>query len=117
MDVLKIPFVSKLGITRAPEGAHHLPFDESVQHHLQTVYAGIQFALAETATGYHQSCSLSITYGPVISSDLHFCQIFPTYNKAGDWYIFNAPEPTWICQAFEGSQAPLKSGAFFLAWL
>lgn len=51
MDVLNIPFVSKVGITRTPEGTLQLPFDESVQNHLQTVHASAQFALAENASG------------------------------------------------------------------
>jgi acyl-coenzyme A thioesterase PaaI-like protein len=51
MDVLKIPFVRKVGITRTHEGALQLPFDKSVQNHLQTVHASAQFALAENASG------------------------------------------------------------------
>lgn len=51
MDVTKIPFAEKVGITRNSEGGIELPFDESVHNHLQTVHAAAQYALAETESG------------------------------------------------------------------
>lgn len=51
MDVLAIPFVSKVGIERSSARKLHLPWSDSNQNHLQTVHASAQFALAETASG------------------------------------------------------------------
>ena len=51
MDVVKIPFVEKVGIERQPGGDLGLDFDETVHNHLQTIHASAQFALAETASG------------------------------------------------------------------
>ena len=51
MDVITIPFVEKVGIIRSSQGLLELPFDESIQNHLQTVHASAQFAIAETASG------------------------------------------------------------------
>jgi acyl-coenzyme A thioesterase PaaI-like protein len=51
MDVTEIPFVEKVGITRSTKGLLELPFNETIQNHLQTIHASAQFALAETASG------------------------------------------------------------------
>lgn len=51
MDVLTIPFVEKVGITRTGEGVLELGFDDSIRNHIETIHAGAQFALAETASG------------------------------------------------------------------
>ena len=51
MDVTEIPFVEKVGVTRSTKGLLELPFNETIQNHLQTIHAGAQFALAETASG------------------------------------------------------------------
>ena len=51
MDVTAIPFVAKVGITFTEGGVLTLPFTPDVQNHLQSVHAGAQFALAETASG------------------------------------------------------------------
>ena len=51
MDVTKIPFVKKAGVIKSTKGVLELPFDETVQNHLQTIHASAQFALAETASG------------------------------------------------------------------
>lgn len=51
MDVIKIPFVEKVGIIRQPDGMLELPIDESVHNHLKSIHASAQFALAETASG------------------------------------------------------------------
>lgn len=48
-----IPFVKKIGILLSAEGTLELPFDDSVYNHIQTVHAGAQFVLAETASGGH----------------------------------------------------------------
>jgi len=51
MNVIEIPFVDKVGIQRNTDGKLELPFDQSIQNHLQTIHASAQFALAETASG------------------------------------------------------------------
>jgi acyl-coenzyme A thioesterase PaaI-like protein len=51
MDVIKIPFVEKVGITTSSTGRLELPFDKSIRNHLETIHASAQFALAETASG------------------------------------------------------------------
>jgi len=51
MDVIKIPFVEKVGITQNSQGRLALPFDEANHNHLQTLHASAQFTLAETASG------------------------------------------------------------------
>ncbi|MHC4537412.1 MAG: YiiD C-terminal domain-containing protein [Planctomycetota bacterium] len=51
MDVTTIPFVEKVGIVRSSQGLLELPFNETMQNHLQTIHAGAQYALAETASG------------------------------------------------------------------
>ncbi len=51
MDVLKIPFVEKVGIKRRTDRSIELPFERSVQNHLQSIHASAQFTLAETASG------------------------------------------------------------------
>ena len=51
MDVLKIPFVETVGITKTADGKLELAFKKDVQNHLETVHASAQFTLAETASG------------------------------------------------------------------
>lgn len=51
MDVLTIPFVEKVGITRSSDGILELSFDDSISNHIETIHAGAQFVLAETASG------------------------------------------------------------------
>ena len=51
MDVLKIPFVEKVGLTKRADGQLELAFKEDVQNHLATIHASAQFTLAETASG------------------------------------------------------------------
>jgi acyl-coenzyme A thioesterase PaaI-like protein len=51
MDVTTIPFVEKVGIIRSTQGLLELPFNESIQNHLQTIHASAQFALTETTSG------------------------------------------------------------------
>jgi acyl-coenzyme A thioesterase PaaI-like protein len=51
MDVTTIPFIEIVGVIRSTKGLLELPFNESIQNHLQTIHAGAQFALAETASG------------------------------------------------------------------
>ena len=51
MDVTEIPFVEKIGIIRSTKGVLELPFNQTIQNHLQTIHASAQFALAETASG------------------------------------------------------------------
>lgn len=51
MDVTKIPFIEKVGVTRTEAGGLQLLYIESNLNHLQTIHASAQFALAETASG------------------------------------------------------------------
>lgn len=51
MDVTKIPFVKKVGITQAKDGNLELAFSDEMHNHLATMHASAQFALAETASG------------------------------------------------------------------
>lgn len=51
MDIIEIPFVEKVGITKSGDGKLELPFNKSIQNHLQTIHASAQFSLAETSTG------------------------------------------------------------------
>jgi len=51
MDILIIPFVEKVGIQKRYDGILQLEVDRGVQNHLQSIHAGAQFTLAETASG------------------------------------------------------------------
>ncbi|HFD32863.1 MAG TPA: DUF4442 domain-containing protein [Gammaproteobacteria bacterium] len=51
MDVLEIPFVKKVGITKNKNNDLELPFTTDTHNHLQTMHASAQFTLAETASG------------------------------------------------------------------
>jgi len=51
MNVLEIPFVQKVGLTRHKDGYLILPMDQSNENHIQTVHASAQFTLAETLSG------------------------------------------------------------------
>ena len=51
MDVLKIPFVNKVGLNKNSNGVLELPNEPEIQNHLQSIHAGAQFTLAETASG------------------------------------------------------------------
>jgi len=51
VDVLKIPFVNKVGLKKINDGVLGLRNEPEVQNHLQSIHAGAQFTLAETASG------------------------------------------------------------------
>ena len=51
MDVTKIPFAEHVGIKKNDWGHLELPFDKTVENHLNTIHASAQFTLAETASG------------------------------------------------------------------
>lgn len=51
MDVVKIPFVTKVGLKKNSDGVLELSYEPDVQNHLQSIHAGAQFTLAETASG------------------------------------------------------------------
>ena len=51
MNVLKIPFVDTVGITKRADDQLELEFKKDVQNHLNTIHASAQFTLAETASG------------------------------------------------------------------
>ena len=54
MHVTDLPIHKLLGIKLAPSGSAHvleLPESDTVQNHVGTVHAGVQFALAEACSG------------------------------------------------------------------
>ncbi len=51
MEIKNIPFVAKVGVSQAESGELSLPFERDNKNHLQTLHAGAQFVLAETASG------------------------------------------------------------------
>lgn len=51
MEIVKIPFVQKVGIKKNQQGNLTLGLDESNQNHLQTIHASALFTLAESASG------------------------------------------------------------------
>ncbi len=51
MEIIKIPFIKKIGIQKNQEGKLVLALNSSVQNHLQTIHAGALFTLAESASG------------------------------------------------------------------
>ena len=51
MNVIEIPFVKKVGITKADNNKLELSFASDTQNHLGTMHASAQFTLAETASG------------------------------------------------------------------
>ena len=51
MNVLEIPFVKQVGISKTINNELTLPFTTETHNHLQTMHASAQFTLAETASG------------------------------------------------------------------
>ena len=51
MNVVEIPFVKKVGITKTKNNNLELAFTHDTQNHLETMHASAQFTLAETASG------------------------------------------------------------------
>ena len=51
MDVIEIPFVKKVGITKTKNNELELAFSKENHNHLETMHASAQFTLAETASG------------------------------------------------------------------
>ena len=51
MNIVEIPFVKKVGITKNKNGELELPFTSDTHNHLETMHASAQFTLAETASG------------------------------------------------------------------
>ena len=51
MNVIEIPFVKKVGITKTDNNKLELSFASDTQNHLGTMHACAQFTLAETASG------------------------------------------------------------------
>ena len=51
MDVVEIPFVKKVGITKTKNNELELAFTSDTHNHLETMHASAQFTLAETASG------------------------------------------------------------------
>jgi len=46
VDVLKIPFVNKVGLKKNSNGVIELPNEPEVQNHLQSIHAGAKLTLA-----------------------------------------------------------------------
>ena len=51
MNILEIPFVKKVGITKTKSNELELEFSTDTHNHLETMHASAQFTLAETASG------------------------------------------------------------------
>ncbi len=51
MNILEIPFVELTGACLNSEGLLQQPFAPACQNHLGTMHAGVQFSLAEAASG------------------------------------------------------------------
>ena len=51
MNVVEIPFVKKVGITKTNNNKLELAFSDDNHNHLETIHASAQFTLAETASG------------------------------------------------------------------
>jgi len=51
MNVVEIPFVKKVGITKNKNNNLELAFTPDSYNHLETMHASAQFTLAETASG------------------------------------------------------------------
>ena len=51
MNVVEIPFVNKVGITKTKNDELELAFTTGSHNHLETLHASAQFTLAETASG------------------------------------------------------------------
>lgn len=66
MNVLEIPFVKKVGITKTKNNQLELPFSTDTHNHLQTMHASAQFTLAETASGEYLQTLFPDLVGKVI---------------------------------------------------
>ena len=51
MNIIEIPFVKKVGITKSKNNKLVLAFTTDTHNHLETMHASAQFTLAETASG------------------------------------------------------------------
>jgi len=51
MDITEIPFIKKIGIRRASESTLKLEFKGDIKNHINTIYAGAVFSLAEASSG------------------------------------------------------------------
>lgn len=51
MNIVEIPFVKKVGITKTSNNELELAFTKDSHNHLETMHASAQFTLAETASG------------------------------------------------------------------
>ena len=66
MNVLDIPFVKKVGITKTNNNELELLFTDDTHNHLKTMHASAQFTLAETATGEYLQTLFPELVGKVI---------------------------------------------------
>ncbi len=66
MEIINIPFVKKIGIQKNQKGELGLPFNDSVQNHLQTIHASALFSLAEAASGEILQTKFSELVGRVV---------------------------------------------------
>ena len=51
MEITEIPFARTIGLKKSVSGVLELPFDDSLNNHLQTIAASAQYSLAEFASG------------------------------------------------------------------
>lgn len=66
MNVIDIPFVKKVGITKTKHNALELAFTTDTHNHLETMHASAQFTLAETASGEYLQTLFPELVGKVI---------------------------------------------------
>lgn len=66
MNVVEIPFVKKVGITKTKNNELELVFTADTLNHLETMHASAQFTLAETASGEFLQTLFSDLVGKVI---------------------------------------------------
>lgn len=66
MNVIEIPFVKKVGITKTQNNELALPFTSDTHNHLETIHASAQFTLAETASGEYLQTLFPNLVGKVI---------------------------------------------------
>ena len=66
MNVIDIPFVKKVGITKTEHNTLGLAFTTDTHNHLETMHASAQFTLAETASGEYLQTLFPELVGKVI---------------------------------------------------
>ena len=79
MDILELPFVKKVGIKKNEDNHSELQFNDTILNHIETIHAGAQYTLAETASGELLQIEFPELIGKVIpilrSSDIKYKNI------------------------------------------